>query len=220
MNVFLMLLFYSVSCHYSNAFRVTSSNLYFALCGLKYETELNMDCEQTIRFFPNGEFIYNYTGCTSLATPCNTQKGRWKITGDTLILNTYYQDRLDDYFKEEGHICIDSIGVSVFSMNTLRPTDDFVYIDDDIGFFVPDSKGCILLPCTKKECLETLIRTELIHIMDSIGNFKMECGKKYRYYLKDCYQTVMKNERFVILDSVIINCKNGTVYYFNSEYDD
>ena len=44
---------------------------------------------------------------------------------------------------EEGPICIDSIGVSVFSMNTLRPTDEFVYFDDDIGFFVPYSKDGI-----------------------------------------------------------------------------
>ena len=213
MNAFLLLLFYGFSSINYMDCNMSPLYPYCVQMGLVFETEPIQGCKTTMCFLPNGTFSILSSGCKSLATSCNHNKGKWSIVYDTLTLNTFHQDRIDDYFMEDGDISHDSIGLSVYSTNTHLPNKGFAFIDDNAEFISPNDEGYIILPCAKKERLEMLLKADLIFILDSIGEFGLECGKRYRYYYKDCYKTILHNEKFIILDSTIKECGFGTVYY-------
>ena len=43
-------------------------------------------------------------------------------------------------------------------------------------------------------------------------NIELQCGRKYKCYLKDCYPIMMQGKKFVVKDSTLIDIGTGELY--------
>ena len=170
--------------------------------------------EEIIEIQSNGSFylILERGNLTGLAESCKTQQGTWLIKEDTLILNTDFQNLIDDYFALEGDRKDDSIEITMYSLNTMSICNEPMCIVD-YGFYYPDSNGKIILSCLQKKQLASFVRVSLSSpVNESFRDDDIECGKKYRLYVRDCYPVVYKQRKFMIMGTGILDCKYSVLY--------
>ena len=167
-------------------------------------------CNEIIGIQPNGEFYISFERGypPGLARSCEIQWGTWSIEGDTLILNTYYQNTIDDFFCPVGKRYDDSIEITMYSLSTMSISDEAICVD---AFYYPDSNGTIVLSCSQKTKLATYINAFISH-NNHIKPDDIECGMRYRYYVKDCQPTVYENRKFLLLDSGILDTKYSILF--------
>lgn len=175
-------------------------------------TETRYDYNTVIELKANGIFYLTYEKGQppGLAKICECQQGKWYIKDDTIVLNTFFQNNIDNYFELEGYRNDDSIEVTMYSLNTMSITDEAICLAG-FGFVYPDSNGIIVIPCFQKSQLATFIRA-YIPIAQSFCSDEIVCGGKYKFFYKDCYPIVFTQRKFLIISSGILDLKFSTLY--------
>jgi len=163
-----------------------------------------------ITLFNNGEFVYSETGFEILGELCQYNRGTWNNEGDTVYLSTYFQNKIDDYIVDIGdNICADSITIVFHSLQTGKPSDDYAFLNGKNDIILPNAKGVLCIPCSDKE----LLTRQLLAESDNNMNVILNCGKKYYYYIKDCFPTIMHEKKFVMADSGLLDIEENVLYY-------
>ena len=164
-----------------------------------------------ITLFQDGMFIYKETNHYILGRHCQCNKGKWTKEGDTINLTTLFQDNNNVYITELGNIELnDSISLLIYSLSTMEPSTEFAYIDNKKNVISPNIKGELCIPCSEKE---NLVRQLLIGLSGSNDELTLECGRRYKYYIKDCMPTILQKERFILTDSTLFNIENKRIYF-------
>lgn len=160
---------------------------------------------------PDGVFTLSYDGILpGLVKYCNEQQGIWTLKKDTLIMNTFFQNRVEDYMYLNGNRSDDSIEIIMFSLSNGSLSDEGICIYD-YGFYYPDSNGRIIISCSQKKQFVTFVKS-FSTLEDIITENNIECGKKYLYFFKDCQPTLYKNKKFVIRGSSIFDFENNIFF--------
>ena len=160
---------------------------------------------------PTGDFVYSESSVGMLVEICQSIKGRWYQKKDTIYLTTLSQG---NYITElEDSISNDSIIVCFYSIQTGEPTDNFAYVNEKDSLVLPNTNGYLYISCTEKE---SLARQLLIGIDtdDEIRRkgISLECGKSYKCYIKDCYPIVMRERKYILTDSCLLDISVKRLY--------
>ena len=176
-----------------------------------YVNNLDTCVSSKITLFSNGVFLYTETNHYVLGEHCNCNEGRWFKNGDSIYLTTLFQNTLNDYITELGSIEFgDSIYISIYSLRTMKPSNDFAYVNNKNNLIIPNAEGNFCVPCSEKENLEKQL---LIGVFDSIEDGVLRCGRKYRCYIKDCIPKIMRKERLILTDSTLIDIETKREYF-------
>lgn len=165
-----------------------------------------------IILYPTGDFVYSESSNGMLVEICQYIKGRWCQKMDTIYLTTLYQG---DYITElENSVSNDSVLICFYSIQTGEPTDDFAYFNEKDSLELPTTNGYLYISCTE---IESLARQLLIGIDadDEIRRkgISLECGRAYKYYIKDCHPIVMRERKFIMTDSCLLDIIGEREYH-------
>lgn len=176
-----------------------------------YVNNTNSNEYKRITFSPTGNFTYSEDSHILLGELCHYNKGRWYQKEDTLILTTFIQNKVEDYIVDMGDFAYeDSILITIYSLQTGETTDDFAYIDGKDSFIQPTSEGRLCIPCQERV---NFTRQLMLGVTEEENeNIELQCGRKYKCYLKDCYPIMMQGKKFVVKDSTLIDIGTGELY--------
>lgn len=162
-----------------------------------------------LTLLPTGDFVYSETIHEILGEICQCNKGRWYQKKDTVYLTTLFQG---DYIVELGDAaCDDSVLICIYSLQTGKPTDDFAYVNEKDSIELPTTDGLLCISCTEKESLARQLHMGIVDDIE-IG-VSLECGKAYKYYIKDCFPIVMREEKFILTDSCLFDISAQRLYH-------
>ena len=166
-----------------------------------YVNNTNSNEYKRITLSPTGNFTYSENSHLLLGELCHYNKGRWYQKEDTLILTTFIQNKVEDYTVDMGDFAYeDSILITIYSLQTGETTDDFVYID------AGTTTGAMLPYITEQSAVY------VTNAEEENENIVLQCGRKYKCYLKDCYPIMMQREKFVVKDSTLLDISSGELY--------
>lgn len=163
-----------------------------------------------IILLPTGDFVYSESSDGMLVEICQCNKGRWYQKKDTIYLTTLYQG---DYITElEDSISNDSILVFFYSLRTGNPTDNFAYVNGGDSLVFPTTKGYLYISCTEKGSLaqQLLIGMDMAEQGDGVT---LECGRAYKYYIRDCFPILMREKMFILTDSCLLDISSSRSYH-------
>lgn len=167
----------------------------------------------SIILLPSGYFIYSQTNNNyTLGELCQNNKGIWLQKKDTILLTTFFQNEFEDFFVELGDIeSKDSVLIHIYSLQTEKPTDDFAFFNENDSLILPTTEGCLCVACTEKV---NLIKQLFLGMIDNneMSSVSLECGKEYKYYIKNCFPFVMHEEKFIVTDSCLFEISEGKLY--------
>lgn len=181
------------------------------ITSFSYVNNENTNENKRITFFPSGDFIYSEESHLLLGELCHYNKGRWHQKEDTINLTTFIQNKVDNYIVEMGDFSYeDSILIIIYSLQTGETTDDFAYIDGKDSFIQPTSEGRLCIPCQERA---NFTRQLMLGVTEEENeNIELQCGRKYKCYLKDCYPIMMQGKKFVVKDSTLLDISTGELY--------
>lgn len=175
-----------------------------------YVSNLDMNITSKITLFSNGDFVYKASNPYCLCELCQNDKGRWFQKKDTVFLTTFFQG---DYFAElEDAVSNDSVLICFYSIQTGEPSDDFAYFNENDSLEFPTINGYLYISCAEKEILTGQLRVGYTDDEIRKEGMSLECGRAYRYYIKDCLPTVMREDKFIITDSCLVEISTGSIY--------
>lgn len=157
-----------------------------------------------------GDFVYSESSDGMLVEICQCNKGRWYQKKDTVYLTTLFQG---GYITElEKSVNNDSVLICFYSLQTGEPTDDFVFFNEENSLVSSTTKGYLYISCTEKESLaqQLLIGKDLEEIGKGIS---LECGRAYKYYIRDCHPIVMHERKFIMTDSCLLDISAPRLYH-------
>lgn len=165
-----------------------------------------------IILYSTGDFAYNESSNGMLIEICQYIKGSWHQKKDTAYLTTLYQG---NYITElEGSVSNDSVLIFFYSIQTGEPTDDFAYINEKDSIEFPTTDGLLFISCTEKE---SLTRQLLVGLDTDDGirekGLSLECGRAYKCYMKDCHPIVMRERKFILTDSSLLDLSVNRLYH-------
>lgn len=167
----------------------------------------------SIILLPSGYFIYSRNNNDYILGELRKKnKGIWLQKKDTIILTTFFQNKFEDFFMELGDIEYkDSILIHIYSLQTEKPTDDFAFFNENDSLILPTIEGHLCVACTEKE---NLIKQLFLEMIDNneMMSVSLECGKEYKYYIKDCIPLVMHEEKFIVTDSCLFQISLERLY--------
>ena len=100
--------------------------------------------------------------------------------------------------------------ITLYSLQTGETTDDFVYIDEKDSFIQPTPEGRLCIPCQERV---NFTRQLMLGVSEEENeNIVLQCGRKYKCYLKDCYPIMMQGEKFVVKNSTLLDISTGELY--------
>lgn len=168
-----------------------------------------------IILLPTGDFVYSESSDGMLVEICQCIKGRWYQKKDTIYLTTLYQgNRITELEKS---VSDDSVLICFYSLQTGNPTDDFAYVNKVGGLVFPTANGHLNISCTEKESLaqQLLIGMDIEEIGEGIS---LECGRAYKYYIRDCFPIVMRDRKFILTDSCLLDISSAPRSYRMEEH--
>lgn len=159
-----------------------------------------------------GDFVYSESSDGMIVEICQCIKGRWYQKKDTVYLTTLYQG---DYFTElENSVSDDSVLICFYSLQTGKPTDKFAYVNEENGLVFPTTNGHLYISCTEKESLAQ----QLLMGIDADDEIRrkgisLECGRAYKCYIKDCHPIVMRERKYILSDSCLLDISVKRLYH-------
>lgn len=165
-----------------------------------------------IILLPTGDFVYSESSDGMLVEICQCIKGRWYQKKDTIYLTTLYQG---DYITElEDSISNDSVLICFYSIQTGEPTDKFAYVNEEDGLVFPTTNGYLNISCKEKESLaqQLLIGIDIDDETRRKG-ISLECGRAYKCYIKDCHPIVMRERKYILTDSCLLDISVKRPYH-------
>ena len=166
-----------------------------------------------IILLPTGDFVYSESSDGMLVEICQCNKGRWYHKNDTIYLTTLFQG---NYIVESDvdAVCNDSILICFYSLRTGNPTDNFAYVNGGDSLVFPTTKGYLYISCTEKGSLaqQLLIGIDIDDETRRKG-ISLECGRAYKCYIKDCHPIVMRERKYILTDSCLLDISVKRPYH-------
>lgn len=99
-----------------------------------------------------------------------------------------------------------------YSLQTGKPTDNFAYVNEEDSLVFPTTNGYLNISCTEKESLaqQLLIGMDIEELGEGIS---LECGRAYKYYVRDCFPIVMRDKKFILTDSCLLDISAPRSYH-------
>lgn len=172
-----------------------------------YVSNIDTNINSKITLFATGDFICSENNSYILGELCQYNSGSWYKNEDTIHLTSYFQN---NYIVDLGEAEYkDSIPIFIYSLQTEKPTNDFAFINEKDSLELPTTDGRLCISCKEKEDLTQQL---LVGISDNNATVLLECGRKYRYYIKDCWPILFVDEKFIMTDSILLNIKTNERY--------
>lgn len=166
-----------------------------------------------IILLPTGDFVYSESSDGMLVEICQCNKGRWYHKNDTIYLTTLFQG---NYIVESDvdAVCNDSVLICFYSLQTGNPTDNFAYVNGGDSLVFPTTKGYLYISCTEKGSLaqQLLIGIDIDDETRRKG-ISLECGRAYKCYIKDCHPIVMRERKYILTDSCLLDISVKRPYH-------
>ena len=167
-----------------------------------------------IILLPTGDFVYSESSDGMLVEICQCNKGRWYHKNDTIYLTTLFQG---NYIVESDvdAVCNDSVLICFYSLRTGNPTDNFAYVNGGDSLVFPTTKGYLYISCTEKGSLaqQLLIGMDMEEQGDGVT---LECGRAYKYYIRDCFPILMREKMFILTDSCLLDISSSRSYHMEA----
>lgn len=79
----------------------------------------------------------------------------------------------------------------------------------------PTTKGYLYISCTEKGSLaqQLLIGMDMEEQGDGVT---LECGRAYKYYIRDCFPILMREKMFILTDSCLLDISSSRSYHMEA----